>query len=203
MTHALSAHDRRVLLAGATAVALIVGGSRLGARAVAWSTGARTAAASLVAELEKEKESIRARSPTQDSLVARRVRLAASDSAILDGESPPLAGASLAELLSDAAAATRVQIGSLQVRTDSTTRGTFMPVQVQASITGELAAVVRFLSRIESGPELLALRELDLSASVDETSSLAKREVIRAELLVEGLARNPRRRSSGNGGRGQ
>lgn len=196
MNLAISPHDRRILLAGATALGLIVGGSRLGARALAWSVGVRAAAASLASELANEQASIRARSLTQDSLVARRVRLAGVDSAILNGELPPLAGASLAELLSDAAEATSVQFGSLQVRTDSAARGTFVPVQVQASISGELAGVVRFLSRIESGPELLALRELNLSASVDQTSLPTKREVIRADLLVEGLARNPRPHSS-------
>jgi hypothetical protein len=163
---------------------------------LAWSDGARTTAASVVAELANEEASIRARSLTQDSLIARRVRLAALDSAILDGESPPLAGASLAELLSDAAEDTEVQIGSLQVRTDSAARGTFAPVQVQASVTGDLDGVVSFLSRIEDGPELLVLRELNLSASADQTSSPAKREVIRADLLVEGLARNPRPHAS-------
>jgi len=195
MTPTISPHDRRVLLGGLTAVGLLLGGSRLGARALAWSVGTRTAAASLVAELAREEESIRARSLTQDSLVARRVRLATMDSAVLDGESPPLAAASLAELMSDAAEDSRLQIGSLQVHADSTARETFARVQVQASVTGDLAQVVGFLSRIESGPELLAIRELTLSASPDQSSSIAKREVIRADLLVEGLARNPKRQS--------
>ena len=195
MTPTISPHDRRVLLGGLTAVGLLLGGSRLGARALAWSAGTRTAAASLVAELAREEESIRARSLTQDSLVARRVRLATMDSAVLDGESPPLAAASLAELMSDAAEDSRLQIGSLQVHADSTARETFARVQVQASIIGDLAQVVGFLSRIESGPELLAIRELTLSASPDQSSSIAKREVIRADLLVEGLARNPKRQS--------
>jgi hypothetical protein len=192
----ISPHDRRVLLAGAISLALIVGGSSVGARGVAWSIGARKTADALILELANEQESIRALSLTQDSLVARRVRLAGLDSAVLDGALPALAGASLAEVLSDAAESMGVQIGSLQVRTDSAARGTFVLVQVQASITGELAGVVRFLSRIESGNPLLALRDLSLSASLDQTSSPTKGQVIRADLLVEGLARNPRRLSS-------
>lgn len=192
----ISPQDRRTLLAGATAVVLIIGGSRLASRALAWSAGARASAASLVSELANEVASIRTLPLTHDSLVARDVRLMSLDSALIDGGSPPLAGASLAELISDLADSAKVQIGNLQVRTDSAARGTFIPVQVQASVNGELAGVMTFLSRLETGPELMAVRELSLTASLDQTASPAKRESIRADFLVEALARSQRPPSS-------
>jgi len=115
------------------------------------------------------------------------------DSTILGGDTPALAGATLAELVSDVAEATKAQAGNVQVRTDSLARGTFVAVQVQASITGDLFAVTRFLAKLESGPKLVALREVGITAQADPSGvqGAARRETIRADVVVEGLARNP------------
>jgi hypothetical protein len=169
----------------------IVGGSRVAARTLEWSGNARTSAASLVTDVTRQEASIRALSQTRDSLVARRVRLADLDSAILSGDTPVLAGASLAELMSDVADATKTQISNVDVRTDSTARGAFVVVQVQASLTGDLLAVMRFFSHLESGPKLLALREVGISVQGDQSALQGKPEALRADIVVEGLARNP------------
>jgi hypothetical protein len=190
VTIAVSSHDKRLLIAGSASIVIIVGGSRLVRRAMEWSASERTSAASLAAEVSKEEASIRGLLVTRDSLVARRVRLASMDSTLVEADTPALAGAALAELVSDAADATRAQVGNVQVRADSSTRRAFVGVQVRASITGDFAAIVRFLSKLESGPKLVALRELDITAQGNQSTTQGGRDVIRADVLVEGLARN-------------
>jgi hypothetical protein len=193
MTIAISAHDKRVLIVGSAALVFMIGGTRFASRAVEWSARSRASAASLVAAVATQEASIRALPRTRDSLVGRRVRLAELDSTILGGDTPALAGAALAELVSDVAEATKAQAGNVQVRTDSSARGTFVAVQVQASITGDLFAVTRFLAMLESGPKLVALREVGITAQADPSGAQgpARRETIRADVVVEGLARNP------------
>lgn len=199
MTPAISGHDKRVLIVGVALVVVVAGGSRIVARTTDWITTARSSATSLVAELTRQEASIRMLPRTRDSLVARRVRLADLDSTILSGDTPVLAGASLAELMSDLADATKAQVGNVQVRTDSSTRGIFVPVQVQASVTGDLSAVMRFLSKLEAGPKLLAVRELRISVQGDPSAAQGGREQLRADVVVEGLGwgRNPAPRQGG------
>lgn len=196
MNLTISPHDRRVLIAGSGAILIIVGGSRLASHGLNGSSTARESAELLVADVAREEASIRALPVTRDSLVARRARLAAIDSAILDADTPALSGAELAELVTDAAESTRAQVGNVQVRTDSSARGTFAPVQVQASVIGDLTAVIGFLSRLESGRKLLALREVGISTTADQSTTQARRDVIRADVVVEGLARNQSSRRS-------
>jgi hypothetical protein len=199
VTPATSGRDKRVLIVGVALVVVVAGGSRIVARTTDWITTARSSATSLVAELTRQEASIRMLPRTRDSLVARRVRLADLDSTILSGDTPELVGASLAELMSDLADATKAQVGNVQVRTDSSTRGIFVPVQVQASVTGDLSAVMRFLSKLEAGPKLLAVRELRISVQGDPSAAQGGRELLRADVVVEGLGwgRNPAPRQGG------
>ena len=186
----VSTHDKRVLIMGVAVVTAIAGGSKVVARATDWRSSATTSAASLSADLARQEGSIRLLPRTRDSLVARRVRLANMDSSILSGDTPVLAAAALAELMSDIADATTTQLGNVQMRTDSAAHGAFVPVQVQASVTGDVSAVMRFLSKLESGTKLIALREVGLSVQGDQSALPGRRETLRADIVVEGLARN-------------
>ena len=194
MTSGISAHDKRVLIVGAVLMTMILGGSRIAIRITQWSRGVRTTSASLVADLARQEASIRMLPRTRDSLIARRVRLATMDSTILSGDTPVFAGASLAELVSDAADASTAQLGNVQVRTDSTAHGAFVALRVQASVTGDVSAVIRFLSKLDSGPKHLALRDVGISVQDvgDHSAVPQRREGLRADFVVEGLARNPR-----------
>ena len=196
MTLAISTHDKRVLMIGAGALAIIVAGPRLCTRALAWNAEARGSAASLVAELQRERTSIRALPITRESLVVQRVTLMGLDSTILEGEASPLAGAALAEVVSDVAEATKTQLANLQVHTDSLTGTTFLPVQVQVSVTGDWESLVRFIAHLENGQPTVVLRALSVSASLDQNTGPGKPEVMRADLLIEALGRNQRPHAS-------
>jgi len=186
-------NGQRAVLGGSLLV-LLVGASRLGPWAVAWSARERNSAASAVGEVAAEEASIRRLSWTRDSLVARRVRLAAMDSTIPDGETPVLAAASLAELVSRAAEAAHAQLENIELLSDSSTTSMFVAIRVKASLTGDVSAVTRFLSRVETGPVLLDVHEVALDAAAGQPQQPGS-SLLRVGILVEGLARNGLRRT--------
>jgi Type II secretion system (T2SS), protein M subtype b len=196
MIRGISERDRRALSIGSTALFLIVAAPPFLSSAMKWNGSTRLEADSLSKTLAREEASIRAMARNRDSLVARRVRLAALDSTILEGETPALAAATLEELISITAQSVNAQIGTLQTRIDSAGPGSFVTIQVQASVSGDWAALVRFLARFETGPKLLALRDIALSATTDQATMQGQRSIIRADVLVEGLARSPAQRRS-------
>jgi len=187
----LSQHHRRILMAGSSAMVLL-GASRFGPSTIDWYLSTRTSADSLIAAVAREEASIRALPMTRDSLVARKVRLASLDSAILEGKTPALAGATLSEVISDYAEESKAQVGNVQLRIDSAAAtAAFVKVGAHASVKGDLAAIVRFLARVESGPTLLAVRELEMISEGDPSASHNSTESLRADVMIEGLARNP------------
>ena len=112
----------------------------------------------------------------------------AADSSVLEGGTPLLAAARLGELVFMAAQASHVQIENTELHADSSTKAVFVPVQVRASLAGELGAVTRFLAEIEQERALLIVREAALEVTTAQPS--ASGSTIRANVLVEGLARN-------------
>jgi hypothetical protein len=125
----------------------------------------------------------------RDSLVARLVRQAELDSAWLDAPSEPAAAAALAELISDVASETQVQLGSVRLESssDSASRSAPVKVGVRASLTADLPALGQFLVAVERGPRLLAVRELSI-AQPDVARASNQPETLRVELVVEALA---------------
>jgi hypothetical protein len=184
----LTSRDQRTMVGGLVVVLLLVSGSR-GVPAVArWRDDAVVSSESLVRQADDAERSVQASTTTRDSLVARRVRLARLDSAVLEGESPALAAAALAEYVADVADDAKTQLGSVQTLADTAVRGPLTKVAIRASATGDLPSIARFLAGLESGPLLLAIRELGMTQQ--EIASVPNRpEALRAELTVEGIAR--------------
>jgi hypothetical protein len=111
--------------------------------------------------------------------------------ALLSGDSPASAAATLAALVSGTAAQANVRLGAVQVRPDSVARGAFTRVAVRASATGDINGVTQMILGLEKGPMLLAVRELSITQA--EPGAPADRaEALRLELLVEGLMLNPK-----------
>jgi len=150
----------------------------------------------LTTQVANEAASIRGASVARDSLVARRIRLAALDTALFEAATPGLAAAMLAEQLADAAQSSKAQMSNLQLRSDSSRAKIFVPVAVQASVTGDWSAIGRFLTQLETGRKLVALRELTLS-SLPSSSAPGQRPSVRADILVDGLAKIEPMRATG------
>ena len=187
MTGRMSDRDRRTLVLGALAVVAML----LFARGLPawrrWDAGARDGAEARAREAAQVESAVRLLPASLDSLQARRTRYVALGRAVLDGESTAAAGASLASLVSGAAARAGVQMGSVQVRPDTAGAGTFMRISVRADATGDLPAITRMLETLEGGRTLLALRDVSITQSVPGGPA-EQAETLRLELTVEGLA---------------
>lgn len=187
MIDRLSPRDRRALAAGAAVVLLLLLAGRGLPAWRRWDAAVRASAAEMAAEAARAERTARLLPATLDSLEARRARLVALGSALLDGGSPAASAAALASLLSGAGARAGVQIGSVQVRPDTASAGTFLRVYARADGTGDLGAITRMLALLEGAPELLAVRELSITQT-NPGGPAEQPEALRLELAVEGLA---------------
>jgi hypothetical protein len=188
----LSTQDRRMLAIGVVAMAVLVGGGRGVPVLLRWTRDRRASAASVVEATARAEASVRHSRETQALLGVARTRLAAYDSATLTGSSPATAGAALAEIVSDAASDAEITLGSVQLRGDSISRTALTRVAARASVSGDLNGIALFLETLEGVPELLAIRELSITQS-GQPGVPGQPETLRAELLVEGVWRNPER----------
>jgi hypothetical protein len=188
----LSTQDRRMLAIGVVAMAVLVGGGRGVPVLLRWTRDRRASAASVVEATARAEASVRHSRETQALLGVARTRLAAYDSATLTGSSPATAGAALAEIVSDAASDAEITLGSVQLRGDSISRTALTRVAARASVSGDLNGIALFLETLEGVPELLAIRELSITQS-GQAGVPGQPETLRAELLVEGVWRNPER----------
>jgi hypothetical protein len=146
--------------------------------------------ADVVATAARLDAEIRSLPAIKDSLTARRARLAALDSAVLDAETLAAGSASLAEMLSDASKIAPIELGPVQLvneQRDSTHREPFAPVAVRASLVGSVEAVMTFLTIIEQGPTLVNVRELSINRA--DAQQQSRPQAVRVELLVEALVR--------------
>jgi hypothetical protein len=183
----LSGRDRRVVLLGAAAIALLL----LVGRGIPawrhWDADLHASAAELTAEAARAEAAVRALPALRDSAAARRARLVALAPAVLDGESAASSGAALAALVSGAAAKAGVQVGAVQLsQPDSAARTVFTRVRVRADATGDLPGLLRFLRELEGGPALVAVREWSVAQPAAGGPAEVAEE-LRLELTVEGL----------------
>ena len=192
MIHRLSDRDRRTLMLGLSVIVLLVLISRVVPAWRGWDADTRASAAEMAAEAARAEQTVRTLPAALDSLEARRARLVAQGRGVLDGGSIAGSGAALASLVSGAAARAGVQMGSVQVRPDTASAGTFMRISVRADGTGDLPAVTRMLALLEGAPELLAVRDISITQP-NPGGPAEQPEALRVELSVEGLAlREPR-----------
>ena len=186
----ISSRDRRVLLLGGTIViALLVVG-----RGLPWLHAhiqERRQAALAATQLATQAEwQVRTAEPTRRALKQVHSELAAYDSALVDGVTPSAASASLAALVSEAASIGDAQIGSIQLAADTlASRDVLSHVTARVSASGDLMSLALMLQGLEQGPQLLAVRELNMVRS-PSGSARGQTESLQVELLVEGLFRH-------------
>jgi hypothetical protein len=195
---ALSARDRRTLIIGAAGIGAVL----LVARGLpAWRGWV---AESRAAAVERSTEAARAEGvvwvlPTlRDSLAARDIRFLALAPELLSGGSVNAAGATLASLVSNAAADAGVKLGAVQLRSrdapaDSGRHGartpppSFVRIRVEGDVTGDIHGITHFLLALERGPVRLVVRDLTITQS-DAIGAPDRAEVLHATVAVEGLA---------------
>ena len=183
---ALARRDRRALVAGGAAVAVLVAASRLVPLWRVWTDDARATAAELTAAVREARAAARLAPALRDSLAARRRRYAGLAPRLVAGDART-AAATLAGVVSGAAGSAHLQLGAVQLRPDSSSGGIFARVSVRGDATGDVRGLAAFIATLERGPRLLAFRELAVSQP-DPAAPPDRVEALRLEFVVEGLA---------------
>jgi hypothetical protein len=178
--------DRRALVIGACVILIVVVGRNTVPALLTWQRDARAAASRNEEKLGRAMLSLKRAAQVKDSLKSRSARVVALAPALLGGDSPATASATLAGIVSGAAARSNVRIGALQLSADTATRGVFTRVSVHGDATGDIAGITAMLSALEGGPTLLAIRELSITQPEPGAPS-DHAEALRVELAVVGL----------------
>jgi Type II secretion system (T2SS), protein M subtype b len=191
---ALSARDRRTLIVGATAIGSLVLVSRGLPAWRTWVREARVAAVEQLGDATRAEGVVRAFPAMRDSLAARNARYLALAPTLVSGGSVNAASATLASLVSTAAAESGVALGAVQMRTKDVPRrdseaahAVFTRVRVESDVTGDIRGIARFLATLEGGPVRLVVRDLTITQA-DAVGAPDRPEVLRAMVAVEGLA---------------
>lgn len=188
----LSSRDLRTLLAGAGVIGALLLVSRGIPAWRRWDADSRAGAAEMTAALARAEADQRTLKALGDSAEARRERLVEAAPLVVDGNTPAAASATLASLVSGAAATAGVSVGAADLaQGDSASRGYFYPVSVRGDATGDLPGILRFLALLEGAPELLVVREAAITQP-DAGGPADRPETLRLEFTVEGLALTPR-----------
>jgi hypothetical protein len=182
----MNRRDRRALVIGACVIFVAVVGKHAVPALLTWQRDVRDAASLNVEKLARATLSLKRAAQVHDSLELRRARVLALAPALLGGDSPATASATLAGIVSGAAARSNVRIGALQLSADTATRGVFTRVSVHGDATGDIAGITAMLSALEGGPTLLAIRELSITQPEPGAPS-DHAEALRVELAVVGL----------------
>jgi len=188
---AITNRDRRVLAAGVAAIVVLIGVARGLPALRQWQSESRDSAGALAQEVARVRTTMAHDRVTRDSLAARQRRFIALAPLLVRGETPAMGGAILASLISSAATAASVRLGPVQVHADTAARGVFSRVGARAEITGDVLGVGTFLSILERGPTLLAVRELTIS-QLEPAAAPDRAEVLHVALAVDALMLTPR-----------
>jgi hypothetical protein len=187
----MSPRDRRALMVGVISIGSLVTLSRGIPAWRSWRQSAYERATAATTDLARARSLLSVSGAIGDSLAARNDRFLSLAPALLGDESPAAAGATLAGIVSGAAATAGVRLGAVQIRPDTASSSTFTRVSVSADATGDIAGVSKMLAALERGPTLLAIRSLSIDQSEPATAS-DRMEALRVSLVVEGLMLSPR-----------
>lgn len=191
----ISSRDGRTLGIGAAIIASMVGLSLGVPRYLSWRAAALTDAARETAALARVEASIARFTRTTTAFASARQSLSVLDSLLLPGASVSAAGTALAAAISEAAEGAEAQLGSIQVRRDSTGRTRLTRIAARASVSGDVESLALFLESLEAGPPLLAVREWSISGG-SPTIAATQPMALRLDVLVEGIARTSSREGS-------
>ena len=186
MSSVIISRDRRALAAGVVVVVLLIAFARGLPALRRWQADVRDSSAALTQEAARAQMTVARERTTRDSLAARQRRFIALAPLLLGGETPAMGSATLASLISTAATAASVRLGPVQVQADTVARGVFSRVGVRAEITGDIRGVSAFLSTLERGPTLVAVRELTI-AQLEPAAAADRAEALHVTVAVEAL----------------
>jgi hypothetical protein len=196
MKLAIAKRDLRALGRGVVVIGTIIGLGRGIPAWRRWERAVRNDAGATAHSLAVVEAGLRQLPRMRDSVVARRRELETIGSRVFETTSVEEATAALAVYVSDQAAESSVKVGSVQLRPDSTfSADGFARVAVRLNATGDVTGLATLLGALEGDSLLIAVRELVVNQPEPAAPS-TKLEILRFELLVEGLAMHPRVKGS-------
>jgi len=188
----LSRRDRRALVGGAAAIALVLGVVRAVPAARSWDREARAESGELRAALARDRAMIARSATVRESTIARGRRIIALAPSLLGGETVAGAAASLASLLSGAAAQSNVRLGAVQLRGDSLSHSAFTRIGAHVDATGDVTGISHLLSALERGSAVIAIKSFAITQP-DVAAGDDRVEALHLEMDVEGIMLNPKR----------
>ena len=188
----VAARDRRALLIGALGVLAVLALSRGVPMYAGWLEESIAERREAQAEVAHGRALISHADAARESTIVRGRRLIGAAPAILIGETVNAAGATLAGILSGAAAQSGVKLGTVQLRSDSLSHGAFTRVGARVDATGDIRGVMQMLALLETGPTLLRVRSFGIAQS-DVSAGDDRTEALHVEIETEGLMLNPRK----------
>lgn len=185
----ISRRERRFLVTGSAIISAFVFFGRAVPAWRRWTDEVeRSAVESSTARAAAEANVARLAS-TRDSARARAARLRAASPTLLRGTTSAASGAALTALLRDAAMLAVVQLGSVDVRADTTSRPAepFLHVSARTDITGDVHGLTRFLALLDAGSLRVAVREFTVTQA-EPGASPDRVELLHAAIVVDALA---------------
>lgn len=184
---ALGAGDRRTLATGIISILSILVLGRGVPAWQRWTGDARDEAIALTTRRARVEQTLAQAAVTRESLHVRKRRFVSLAPLLVDGSTPAAAAAALSGIVSGAALTAGLRMGSVQLRSDTSGLGHFRRVAVRVDLVGDVHGLTAFLASLERGPALLAVRELSVTQP-DATAPADRMEMLRVQVLVEGLA---------------
>lgn len=187
----LSTRDRRTIALGVAVVAFLLGASRAIPAYRGWEVELRETRFETEHELADDRELVGNERAVRESTIVRGRRVIALAPAILPGETANSAGASLAGVISGAAAQAGAKLGAVQLRSDSLSRGAFTRIGAHVEATGDIRGITKMLAALERGPTLIAIRAFSIEQR-EPAAGDDRVEALHVQLDVEGIMLNPR-----------
>jgi hypothetical protein len=185
----LSRRDRRTLVIGGSVIGSLVLLSKGVPVWRDWVAASKAGAVEQARAVVEADALVAHAKASRDTLAARNTRYIALAPALIAGNTPAEASATLASLVSSAASGAGVKLGAVQLRpvADTGAARAFVRVGVHADVVGDIRGITTLLASLEHGPARLRVRDVTITQP-DAAAPDDRVEALRADLTVEGLA---------------
>jgi hypothetical protein len=184
----LSQRDRRTILVGLTAVIAILVFGRVLPAVKRWEAGRLAEALEARGELIEAERSAGSIAMIRDSARVRSLRLEATRSRLIRATTAAAAAAVLGGLIESLAKNEGVDVQTMTLRPDTTTRNGLARVAVRFGAEGDVEGLTGLLLALEGHEKLFAVRDLSVSQA-EPVAAATHVEALRFDLTVETLAR--------------
>lgn len=196
MMSALSSRDRRILKSGGIAILGMLTLSKGVPAAHRWESEQLDVAKRMQSQVRLLEQGTLVARQLRDSVRVRSRRLDSLRSFLIDAPRAADAGPLLSSQLSELADSTGIEILTMNMRADSTAGSPLARVEVRVNGQGDIYGLMHFLRAIEDTVTLLNVRELSVTQS-DPGAPDNRSELLRFEVVVEGLTKNQGSRRDG------